>query len=205
MMKKTIAILCFAALAACSSKQEPAVVYMPDMYHTAAYKAYIEHEGVPEGRMAYTPVKGTLSREGWVAYNYENTQQGYDAAKANLKSPLEKNEKNLAKGKEWFGLYCAICHGDAGDGQGILMKNEVFLGVPNYKDRDITEGSIFHVITYGKGTMGSHASQLEPNERWQVVQYVQSLKEKMGPAPAATATATPVATPVTTAKTETKK
>ena len=60
--------------------------------------------------------------------------------------------------------------------QPILVQNEKFLGVPNYKDREITEGSVFHVITYGLNSMGSHANQLSQDERWQVTDYVLKLK-----------------------------
>jgi hypothetical protein len=45
-----------------------------------------------------------------------------------------------------------------GDGQGKLVQNGKFLGVPNYKDRAITEGSIYHVIYYGRNMMGPHAT-----------------------------------------------
>jgi hypothetical protein len=45
--------------------------------------------------------------------------------------------------------YIACCHGAAGDGMGVLVMREKFLGVPSYKDRVITEGSIFHIVTYG--------------------------------------------------------
>ncbi len=53
-----------------------------------------------------------------------------------------------------------------GDGNGKLVEREKFLGVPSYKDRVITEGSIYHVITYGLNSMGSHANQLDAKERW---------------------------------------
>ncbi len=59
------------------------------------------------------------------------------------------------------------------------MKNEKFLGIPSYADRDINEGSIYHVLIYGKNLMGSHASQVNAKERWQISQYVISLREKL--------------------------
>jgi hypothetical protein len=42
----------------------------------------------------------------------------------------------------------------------VLVMREKFLGVPSYKDRVITEGSIFHIVTYGINSMGSHANQV---------------------------------------------
>ena len=56
------------------------------------------------------------------------------------------------------------------------MVKEKFLGVPSYKDREITDGSVFHVITYGLNSMGSHANQLSQEERWVVADYVLKLK-----------------------------
>ena len=92
---------------------------------------------------------------------------------------LETSDENISKGKELYNIYCAVCHGSKGDGQGILMTNEKFLGIPSYADRDITEGSIYHVLMYGKNLMGSHASQVNAKERWQISQYVISLREKL--------------------------
>ena len=112
-------------------------------------------------------------------YEYENTQEGKALATKELKIPLAVNEENLAKGKELFNIYCAICHGDKGNGKGKLVEREKFLGVPSYADRDITEGSIFHVITYGLNSMGSHANQLSQKERWQVADYVLKLKSEL--------------------------
>jgi hypothetical protein len=51
--------------------------------------------------------------------------------------------------------------------------------VPSYADRVITEGSIFHVATYGLNTMGSHANQLNTQERWLVAAYVLKLKSEL--------------------------
>jgi mono/diheme cytochrome c family protein len=83
------------------------------------------------------------------------------------------------KAEELFNIYCAICHGTAGDGKGKLVTQGKFLGVPNYKDRQITEGSVNHVITYGLNSMGSYANQLNREERWLVSNYVMQLKSKL--------------------------
>ena len=62
-----------------------------------------------------------------------------------------------------------------------LVKQEKILGVPSYADagRAITQGSIYHVIYYGKNSMGSYANQLNEEERWQVVAYVEKLKAEL--------------------------
>ena len=79
-------------------------------------------------------------------------------------------------GQDAMKMTCSSCHGEKGDGKGNLVVKEKFLGVPSYKDREITDGSIFHVVTYGLNSMGSHANQLSQEERWVVADYVLKLK-----------------------------
>ena len=116
----------------------------------------------------------------YVILNYTFlSNEGYESAKLNLKSPLVNNEENLKNGKKMYDIYCSVCHGTKGDGQGILMEREKFLGIPSYADRDITEGSIYHVLMHGINLMGSHAGQVDDEERWQIAQYVLKLREDL--------------------------
>ena len=177
-LKLIIALVAIASFMSCADKRTPQLQYMPDMYVSVPYDAngVSSAGGVSVNRL---PVSGTISRGGVVAYDIANTNEGYEKAKLALTSPLEVTEANLAKGKELYGIYCAVCHGTKGDGNGILSERDKFNGIPNYKDRDITGGSIYHVIMYGKNLMGSHASQLKYKERWQVVQYVEKLRSEI--------------------------
>ena len=167
-----------ASFTSCGDKRTPQLQYMPDMYVSVAYDA----NGVNSAGNVIVnrlPVAGTISRGGVVAYEIPNTNEGYEKAKLELKSPIEVSEINLSKGKELYGIYCAVCHGNKGDGNGILSERDKFNGIPNYKDRDVTEGSIYHVLMHGRNLMGSHASQLKYKERWQVVQYVEKLRSEL--------------------------
>jgi mono/diheme cytochrome c family protein len=167
----------------CHDNKKPTsrdVQYMADtdMYNAVPYETYSSNPVFKNGLSSQDPVEGTIAR-GHVVYEYPNTEEGYQMAKDSLYSPSKLNDKNLENGANLYAIYCAICHGDLGDGQGTLVKNEKILGVPNYKDRDITDGSIYHVIMYGRNMMGSHASQLNDEERWEVVQYVSKLREDL--------------------------
>ncbi|MGY6648625.1 c-type cytochrome [Wenyingzhuangia sp. IMCC45574] len=159
-------------------KRKRNLQYMPDMYRSVAGEPYAESVVFNNEAEAQKPVAGSISR-GHLPYEYDNTNEGYEAAKANLKSPLTAEDLDSKKAKELYTIYCSVCHGKKGDGQGTLVKREKFLGIPNYKDRDITEGSIYHVIMHGKNMMGSHASQLTEEERWLVVGYVQELRNNL--------------------------
>ena len=148
------------------------------MYEAIGYETYAESKAFNNGIEAQLPVEGSVAR-GWAPYDFPNTNVGYEAAKASLKSPLEQTDVHRVEGKELYGVYCAVCHGSKGDGQGILMTREKFLGIPSYADRDINQGSIYHVLMYGKNAMGSHAGQVNATERWQIAQHVMYLRNEL--------------------------
>jgi mono/diheme cytochrome c family protein len=148
------------------------------MYEPVGYETYADTDAFANGIEAQVPVEGTVNR-GWEPYDFPDTNEGYEAARAELLSPIEISDMHKVAGKELYGVYCAVCHGSKGDGQGILMKREKFLGIPSYADRDITPGSIYHVLMYGKNAMGSHAGQVNATERWQIAQHVMELRTKL--------------------------
>src|SRR5690554_5147064 len=123
------------------------------------------------------PPENTVPR-GFTPYDYENSTAGLELAKAQLQSPYEITEENITVGNQLYTVYCAVCHGDKGDGQGILAKREKFLGIPSFADpgRNIVLGGIYHVETYGLNAMGSYASQTSEKERWQIAMHVMDLK-----------------------------
>ena len=158
--KIIFALIALVTIVSCGDKRTRSVQYMPEMYVAVPYEpngANGLNDNVNGSNLK--PVEGTIAR-GQVPYEYPNTNDGYTAALNELKSPLEANADNLENGKKMYGIYCATCHGKTGDGNGVLVQREKFMGIPNYKDRATTEGSIYHVIMYGRGIMGSHASQL---------------------------------------------
>ncbi|HLV14349.1 MAG TPA: cytochrome c [Xanthomarina sp.] len=180
LVKITVIALVFASFVACQNKSKPNYQFMPDMYESVGYETYSESAAFTNGVEAQLPVEGTVPR-GHKPFDYENTIDGYNLAKANLMSPLDSTQVDLVRAKGLYDIYCGICHGTKGDGQGNLVKREKILGIPKYDDigRAITAGSIYHVIYYGKNTMGSYANQLNEEERWQVVAYVLDLKAKL--------------------------
>jgi mono/diheme cytochrome c family protein len=174
----TLSVLFLVTLSSCHNKTKRKLQYMPDMYVPVPYETYSENPILPKNMTSQPPVKGTVAR-GETVYEVPNTNEGYEFAKLNVKSPLDSTQVDLKKGKEFYKIYCSSCHGIKGDGDGELSKRDKFNGIPNYKDREITEGSIYHVIMYGRNMMGSHSSQLTENERWQVVHYVQKLRNDL--------------------------
>jgi mono/diheme cytochrome c family protein len=177
--KITILLGLSALVTSCHDNLKPNYQYMPNMYEPVSYNTYSESDAFKNGKEGQLPAEGSLNR-GFEVYEYENSTAGYDLAKANLKSPLDSlSTEDMEKAKGLFEIYCAICHGNGGNGQGKLVTQGKFLGVPSYKDRVITTGSVFHVQTYGLNSMGSYANQLNAHERWLVATYVMKLKSEL--------------------------
>ncbi|SDG48661.1 c-type cytochrome [Psychroflexus sediminis] len=177
----TIVLIAFSlAFISCSDKRERNYQYFPNMYVSVPYDTYGEYEIFPQEQEALLIADGTISR-GFTPYEYEDDTEGYNKAKAELENTLPYTEENLAKGKELYNIYCAICHGENGKGKGYLVEREKILGVPSYDDqgRAITEGSVYHVMWYGINTMGSYASQMNNEELWMVDHYVMKLKAEL--------------------------
>ena len=181
-MKKvyTLAVLMGLAslLFSCKNDLKPNYEFFPNMYQSVGYETYAESDAFKNGQEGQLPAKGSIKR-GFVPYEYPNTTAGYDAAKLNSKSPLDSLSKDLEKTKELYTIYCAICHGDKGNGKGYLVEREKILGVPSYADREITEGSVYHITTYGINSMGAYSNQLNQKERWMVANYVMKLKSEL--------------------------
>jgi len=174
--KIALLITASAGVTSCFNTSEPNYQYMPNMYEPVGYETYMESDAFPNGKEGQLPAEGSIPR-GFVPYELPNSPEGYAASKANA-VPADSAPYDAAKAKELYTIYCAICHGDKGDGKGNLAVREKFAGVPDYKAREITVGSVYHVQTYGLNMMGSYANQLNQAERWQVAQYVMELKSK---------------------------
>ncbi|MEM7656769.1 MAG: cytochrome c [Bacteroidota bacterium] len=161
-------------------------------------------EGVDEiryfdnGLPAQKPVEGTVPRaeswyyqEAYSPYPYGNSVEEYERAGAELTSPLNDSTTNeggfncteatYQRGKETYEVFCIMCHGEKGDGNGNLVTSEVYPQVPSYYGptlKDLPAGKMFHTLTYGKNLMGSYASQITPQERWEVICYIQEFQKQ---------------------------
>ena len=128
------------------------------------------------GLITRKPVKGTIA-EGKKPFSIKKGDRSL--AKA-VKMPIPYTETSaLAEGKAYYEIFCVHCHGPKGEGKGSLIKKELFLKPPAYNNgttKELSPGEIYYTIYYGKGMMGSHASQIVEEKRWKIVQYVQTLQ-----------------------------
>ena len=177
LIKIFVFVLVVSSIVSCNKDSRPNYQFMPNMYEPVPYEVYSETSAFSNGVEAQLPAEGSIAR-GYTPFEIANTTEGFAQAKTTLVSPLEAADVDESRAKELYDIYCGICHGNKGKGQGNLVKREKILGIPSYDDvgRAITAGSIYHTIYYGKNAMGSYANQLNEEERWQVVAYVLKLK-----------------------------
>lgn len=186
----------FMAASCSKGPEDTGLEFMPDMYRNVAYKAYDVNPLFADSLSSLLPVKGSIPRD-YTFFYYPSTNEGYEAAGRDLKNPFEANEANLAEGKRLYVNFCMHCHGATGNADGSLIATGKFPPPPSYVTgvssrggamKDLTDGKIFHTITYGVNLMGPHASQVNPEERWKITMYVKQLANA-GNAPADTAAA----------------
>ena len=155
------------------------VEYMPDMYRSPSYEDNSKNPLFPDSMTDRLPVAGTIP-VGFTPDPYPNTPDGWKDASENLKDPFPATPEIIAEGKAKFEIFCIHCHGATGMGDG-LVAGKLPGPPPPYSGptlKNITEGEMYQAIEYGKGLMGSHASQLTVEERWKIIRYVQVLQHK---------------------------
>jgi mono/diheme cytochrome c family protein len=137
------------------------------------------------GQTTKSAIRTTMN--GSVPFYYKNNEdERLRATKEMVGNPYPITKLGLEKGKELYGIYCASCHGDKGDGQGYLVSesnpNAKYPAQPaNFmQDQFYTSnnGRYYFAIMYGKNVMQSHADKLSYEERWQVIHYIRNMQAK---------------------------
>jgi mono/diheme cytochrome c family protein len=171
-----VAITCSAGCGA--SSQQRAYEYMPDMARDPAYKAFAPNPVTHDGLTLQRPVAGTIPR-GYVPFHYGSGEEEAARAGKELQNPYgDGNKRALLEGKALFGMYCLVCHGDLGRGDGPIA--DKIPHPPSYTServRQFPPGRIFYVITMGTNKMPSYAAQTSAADRWRIVSYVKTLQE----------------------------
>lgn len=104
---------------------------------------------------------------------------------------FEVNQQAIERGKQRYDIYCAVCHGTTGEGNGMVNQRALTLNalgraswvnaksLHDYTVVDQPVGRIFDTITNGRGSMGPYRSQITPEDRWAIVLYVKALQESL--------------------------
>ena len=199
--KLSIGSLAIVIASCAAGPDDPGLEYAPQMYHSTPYEPLTQITNEDAGSWLDSndkdghgefynsnpynqfnmnmrkPAANTVRRGQMLPYRYGPDEL---EAAAQVESPYSTDDESVVKlGKAAYESYCLHCHGAEGNADGLVA--EKYAGVANLNGaayQTITEGHIFHVITYGKGLMGAHGSQVSPEDRWRIARYVKELQKK---------------------------
>lgn len=123
-----------------------------------------------------TPVQGTVAR-GQLQVD-EHLFQGTQNGKPATTFPFSIDAERLARGRARFDIYCSVCHGLTGDGNGSVVQRG-FPQPPTYHSdrlRNAPPGHLFDVISNGIGRMPRFSDRIAHRDRWAIAAYVRALQ-----------------------------
>lgn len=184
-------VLAVVAWSCNSVRKDAGKTYMPDMAYSRAYETYISYDNLKEQDIFYNarPVPGTIKRGELhpfpIAIDAPGETKNYEAS-AKIANPLVNlTPQQYTEAERLYLINCGICHGAQLNGEGPLYKRSDGTEGPyaaqpanlisNETYTNMAEGTMFYSVTYGKGQMGSYASQLSTTQRWMIIKYI---KEK---------------------------
>ncbi len=163
-----VAVVCVALLLAAGCRQD-----MHDGPRYEAYEATDQVTGTAAARIAPagTVARGLL-REDEALYTGKIDGQVVDAI------PFAVSHADLKRGQERYTIYCTPCHGQLGDGNGMVVQRGLRQAASYHQDRLRQEriGYFFDVITNGFGAMQGYAEQVPVRDRWLIAAYIRALQ-----------------------------
>jgi mono/diheme cytochrome c family protein len=148
-----------------------------DMGDDAQVKPYEATSFFADGKTARPLVNGTVPRGGRMVNDsiYPVVPSSRPAAQS---FPFVLTSTDLARGQQQFGIYCAVCHGALGDGNGMVVQRG-FPRPPSFyrqRLRAAPPGHFYDVISNGYGAMYSYNDRVAPDDRWRITGYIRALQ-----------------------------
>lgn len=146
------------------------------MEYSPAFKSQSPNSVFANGMTEQEPVAGTVPR-GFHPFHYGPGPAEAERAGRELTDPFAASEQNLARGKQVFDIFCAVCHGPSGEADGPIIPK--YPNPPSFrtaKSKSLPDGTLFHVITLGRNKMPSYASQVGADDRWKAILYIRRLQ-----------------------------
>jgi mono/diheme cytochrome c family protein len=143
-----------------------------------------------DGRVMRPRVEGTIARGAMVEDMHNHMGVNKDEWATSYPESLTVDRAFVERGQERYGIYCSLCHGHGGFGEGLIHQRASLLvetgangtswvAPKNLHDEAIRQqpiGQLFNTITNGVRTMSGYASQIPVDDRWAIVAYVKALQ-----------------------------
>ncbi|MBV9958606.1 MAG: cytochrome c [Acidobacteria bacterium] len=97
--------------------------------------------------------------------------------------PFPVTEEIVRRGEGRYNIFCAMCHGPTGYGDGMIVRRG-YRRPPSYHTDQLRQapvGHYFDVMTNGWGAMPSYAAQIPVADRWAIVAYIRALQLSQNP------------------------
>ena len=123
------------------------------------------------------PIEGTVARGQLHEDAYFYTGKAGNGAGDFMPFPVTKEA--VERGRERYNIYCSPCHSMVGDGNGFIPSRGFARKPPSYHIPRLQKaplGYFYDVITNGFGIMPDYASQIPPQDRWNIVAYIRALQ-----------------------------
>jgi len=151
------------------------------MIDQPSYRAYEASELFADGKAMREPPPGTIPRS--EVLGPPEVVHGVSDGHYVENIPLAMDRARIEHGRRLFDVYCATCHGAAGDGQSQVAENMKLrpprsLVAPPVSD--YPAGRIFHTASVGYGLMPGYANELSVDDRWAVLGYIEVLQLRQG-------------------------
>ena len=173
-------------------QRTPRINLIPDMDYQPKYLPQTANAMFRDGRAMRSPVEGTVARGQLREDDHFHRGRVGDAWATTIPQEALGTagswEAMLARGRERFGIYCTPCHGEAGDGQGMiavrgldLMDRGLAIWTPPSSlhtelVRGREAGHLFNTITNGIRNMPAYGPQVDTADRWAIVAYIRALQ-----------------------------
>jgi mono/diheme cytochrome c family protein len=184
-----------------------------DMQDQPKMKPYRGTTFFTDGLSARQPIQGTVPR-GFLRENKElytgkksvstvssvPAQTGTENAFADDVDtfPFPITEETVRRGRERYDIFCTVCHGLTGNGDGMIVRRG-FRRAASFNDdrlRQAPVGHYFDAITNGWGAMPSYAAQIPVQDRWAIISYIRALQlSQQNPQTAPSASPSPASSP----------
>ncbi|MGA7275950.1 MAG: cytochrome c [Candidatus Udaeobacter sp.] len=98
--------------------------------------------------------------------------------------PLEVTRELMERGQQRFNITCAMCHGAAAEGNGIVKKHGLatVVSLQDERIRKMSDGEIFNTITNGKNTMMAYGPTIIVPDRWAIIAYLRAVQRSQNAA-----------------------
>jgi len=107
--------------------------------------------------------------------------QPLPADAATLTNPVTPTADSQKHAKMMYGMDCAICHGENGNGKGDLVA-DMQLKLKDFTDptalKGMSDGELFYIIKNGKGKMGPEGPRAKDDVIWNLVILIHSFAKK---------------------------